>query len=67
MEHVRKKPKVEEDIDAPNGAAVNLENGEEEEALVALIEHRNKEVENLTQKLSYFTKQVAFPEVSSRK
>ncbi|CAN6451186.1 unnamed protein product [Victoria cruziana] len=58
MEHVRKKPKVEEDIDAPNGAAVNLENGEEEEALVALIEHRNKEVENLTQKLSYFTKQL---------
>ncbi|KAF3781365.1 hypothetical protein EJ110_NYTH37241 [Nymphaea thermarum] len=61
MEHVRKKPKVEEeDVDVPNGEADNLDTGEEEEALVALIEHRNKEVENLAQKLSYFTKQVAF-------
>ncbi|CAK9182387.1 unnamed protein product [Ilex paraguariensis] len=58
-----KKPKMEREEES-NGEADN-ENGEEklmweerEEALVALIEHRTKEVEHLRQRLSYYKSQL---------
>ncbi|CAK9177496.1 unnamed protein product [Ilex paraguariensis] len=61
-----KKPKMEREEES-NGEADN-ENGEEklmweerEEALVALIEHRTKEVEHLRQRLSYYKSQLHNP------
>ncbi|OIT36442.1 PREDICTED: uncharacterized protein LOC109242052 [Nicotiana attenuata] len=53
---VLKKPKIETEEDKANG--IEEENKkEQEEALVALIEHRTKEVEHLRQRLSYYTSQ----------
>ncbi|XP_009804185.1 uncharacterized protein LOC107784361 isoform X2 [Nicotiana tabacum] len=53
---VLKKPKIETEEEKANG--IEEENRkEQEEALVALIEHRTKEVEHLRQRLSYYTSQ----------
>lgn len=71
-----KKPKLEEPSDI-NGDESGRERGdggigggggndpdalqEQEEALVALIEHRSKEYEHLKQKVAYFKSQVCSP------
>ncbi|OVA20874.1 WD40 repeat [Macleaya cordata] len=54
MNHIWKKPKVEESeesVEEDNGGGGEEEEDEQEEALVALIEHRTKEVENLKKRL----------------
>lgn len=59
MDPVRKKPKTKQDIVVASGGDDDRGSEEEdEEALVAFIEHKYKEVEHLTQRVSYFSKQV---------
>lgn len=41
-----------------NGVDGSKEREEQEEALVALIEHRTREVQNLRQRVSYYQSQV---------
>ncbi|KAF5195392.1 Transducin family protein / WD-40 repeat family protein [Thalictrum thalictroides] len=53
MDQILKKPKLEEES---NGKKEEYE--EQEEALVALIEHRTKEVEHVKQKISYYKSQL---------
>lgn len=53
-----KKLKIEAD---ENGKTMEEENrNEQEEALLALIDHRTKEVVHLRQRVSYYTSQVQF-------
>ncbi|KAK9157060.1 hypothetical protein Scep_003634 [Stephania cephalantha] len=57
MSEILKKPKLEnQSEDEDDGRAV--EESEQEEALVALIEHRTKEVEHLRQRISYYKSQL---------
>ncbi|CAN6475341.1 unnamed protein product [Victoria cruziana] len=59
MDPVRKKPKTKQDIVVASGGDDDRGSDEEdEEALVAFIEHKYKEVEHLTQRVSYFSKQL---------
>ncbi|PIA53400.1 hypothetical protein AQUCO_00900168v1 [Aquilegia coerulea] len=53
MDRILKKPKLEEES---NGIKEEYE--EQEEALVALIEHRTKEVDHVKQKISYYKSQL---------
>ncbi|KAF6158755.1 hypothetical protein GIB67_040269 [Kingdonia uniflora] len=55
-ERMLKKPKLERDDNG--GGGVDVDDVEKEEALVALIEHRTKEVEHLDQRLRYYTSQL---------
>ncbi|GFZ17313.1 hypothetical protein Acr_26g0005830 [Actinidia rufa] len=60
---VLKKPKAEEREEGlggevlENGTADNISRSEQEEALVALIEHRTKEVEHLRKRIDYYKSQ----------
>lgn len=54
-ELIVKKPKQEEE-EEENGGCNSKD--EQEEALVALIEHRTKEVQHLRQRISYYKSQV---------
>ncbi|KAK9123077.1 hypothetical protein Sjap_012679 [Stephania japonica] len=57
MNEILKKPKLEnQSEDKDDGRAI--EESEQEEALVALIEHRTKEVEHLRQRISYYKSQL---------
>lgn len=57
MDRILKKPKVENrEGEEENGKKEEYE--EQEEALVALIEHRTKEVEHVKQKVSYYQSQL---------
>lgn len=55
-ELIVKKPKQEEEEEEENGGCNSKD--EQEEALVALIEHRTKEVQHLRQRISYYKSQV---------
>ncbi|XP_057480693.1 uncharacterized protein LOC130767731 isoform X1 [Actinidia eriantha] len=61
---VLKKPKAEEREEglggevSENGTAENISRSEQEEALVALIEHRTKEVEHLRKRIDYYKSQL---------
>ncbi|GFZ03954.1 transducin family protein [Actinidia rufa] len=61
---VPKKPKAEEREEeadgevSENGTAENISISEQEEALVALIEHRTKEVEHLRKRIAYYKSQL---------
>lgn len=65
---ILKKPKVEEEEEANGNHNNNKEDEntsdtsrqEQEEALLALIEHRTKEVEHLKYRISYYKTQVFF-------
>ena len=63
---VLKKPKAEEREEeadgevSENGTAENISISEQEEALVALIEHRTKEVEHLRKRIDYYKSQVVY-------
>lgn len=48
----------EENNDVENEEQIRIE---QEEAMVALIEHRTKEVEHLRQRITYYKAQVLFP------
>uniref|UniRef100_A0A5B7A5H3 Uncharacterized protein n=1 Tax=Davidia involucrata TaxID=16924 RepID=A0A5B7A5H3_DAVIN len=54
---VPKQPKIEREESNEDNGAENSRN-EQEEALVALIEHRTKEVEHLRQRISYYKSQL---------
>lgn len=56
-----KKPKVEVDdrITEEDNGEINSRD-EQEEALVALIEHRTKEVEHIRRRIAYYQSQVSF-------
>lgn len=58
---VLKKPKQEDEGEENRGGGGEEENSreEQEEALVALIEHRTKEVQQLWNRVSYYKSQVA--------
>ncbi|KAH9705670.1 WD REPEATS REGION domain-containing protein [Citrus sinensis] len=55
-ELIVKKPKQEEEEEEENGGCNSKD--EQEEALVALIEHRTKEVQHLRQRISYYKSQL---------
>ncbi|KAK1309752.1 hypothetical protein QJS10_CPA08g00337 [Acorus calamus] len=59
MNKAWKKPKVEEDESDMNGGGGGCSLEEQEEALVALIEHRLKEVQHLRLRATYYQSQVA--------
>lgn len=56
---ISKRVKEDEEEEHANGDDENSR-AEQEEAMVALIEHRTKEVEHLRQRISYYKSQVGF-------
>ncbi|MCL7050104.1 hypothetical protein MKW94_015084, partial [Papaver nudicaule] len=60
MKSILKKPKVETEmlVEEDNGGGKEERDDEHEEALVALIEHRTKEVEHLKKKILYYNSQL---------
>jgi hypothetical protein len=55
---VPKKQKIERDEEGSNGAEATSDREEQEEALVALIAHRTKEVEQLHNRFTYYQTQL---------
>ncbi|KAI3905648.1 hypothetical protein MKX01_036557 [Papaver californicum] len=58
MKSILKKPKVETVVEEDNGGEKDERDEEHEKALVALIEHRTKEVEHLKKKILYYNSQL---------